>query len=294
MHSPLPDASALEAGILEDETPSRLSRVQDNVRNLLRTSRFGSVHSSPLASPTHQPHLDHGLSTPPDSPTRRTQHQQPEVLPSPSAESSTSTSTTSTPPPQTGEVRGVLFPPASYQRAVQQMAHQSALFNTRAVAALNHPDLSDPTLAVYVQQHKAEGRQRRAWTRSRHGRKRHVAASAGSSQCLLCVLAALLLSAIIATCMSMNPFEWRFLNRWLIQMQTSFSPQAQAKSHRLSMSCSSSASYWQQSSLRTRYSESFSSPTTLEDLCEESSSCRLRERNIVAIGENITNITNHA
>ena len=199
MHSPLPDASALEAGILEDERPSRLSRVQDNVRNLLRNSRFGSVNSSPQTSPTHPP-LRHGLPTPPDSPSRRTPHQ-PEVLfASPSTESTRSATSAS---PQTGAVSGTLFPPVGYQRAVQQMAHQSALFNSRAVAALDHPDLSDPSLAVYAQQ-KAETRQQRAWKRSRGGRGRRVAAQAGSSQWLLCVLSALLLAAIVATCMLMR------------------------------------------------------------------------------------------
>lgn len=198
MHSPLPDASALEAGIIEDESPSRLSRVQENVRHLLRTSRFGSVHSSPPATPTRQPNLNHGMPTPPDSPLRRASHH-PEVMPNPSAESLPSTtsptSTTSDP-----EIPGVLFPPTSYQHAVQQMAHQSTLFNTRAVAALNHPDLTDPSLGVYLRQ-KAENRQRNAWKRTRHGRKRNVAIQAGSSQCLLCVFAALLLSATVATCM---------------------------------------------------------------------------------------------
>lgn len=206
MHSPLPDASALEAGILEDERPSRLSRVQDNVRNLLRNSRFGSVNSSPQASPTAptapaHPPLHRGLHTPPETPTRRTQ-QQPEVLPSPSTESTSSSEVYASSPVEA--VPGLLFPPVGYQRAVQQMAHQSALFNTRAVAALDHPDLSDPSLAVYVQQ-KAETRQQRAWKRSRHGKKRYVAAQAGSSQCMLCVLSALLLAAIVATCMSMMP-----------------------------------------------------------------------------------------
>ena len=206
MHSPLPDASALEAGILEDETPSRLSRVQDNVRNLLRTSRFGSVHSSPPASPITNPRsVNFGLPTPPESPIRRAS-QPSEVLSSPSAESTTSTATSSTSTTQGDEVPGVLFPPAGYRHALQQMAHQSTLFNTRAVAALDHPDLSDPSLATYLQ-HKTETRQRRAWKRSRHGKKRHAAAKAGSSQCLLCVLAALLLAAIVATCMSRPPSE---------------------------------------------------------------------------------------
>ena len=198
MRSPLPDASALEAGILEDERPSRLSRVQDNVRNLLRSSRFASPVASPQASPTAAP-IQHGLHTPPQTPTRRTQ-QPPEVLPSPSTESTTSTAESASPSPQVVEVPGILFPPVGYQRAVQQMAHQSALFNSRAVAALDHPDLTDPSLVVYAQQ-KAETRQQRAWKRSRHGRRRNVAAQAGSSQCLLCVLCALLLSAIVATCM---------------------------------------------------------------------------------------------
>lgn len=204
MHSPLPDASALEAGILEDERPSRLSRVQDNVRNLLRNSHFGSVDSSPQSSPTAaaQPPIQHALHTPPETPTRRTQQQQPEILSSPT-ESTTSIADSAS--PAMVEVSGVLFPPVGYQRAVEQMAHQSALFNTRAVAALDHPDLSDPSLAVYAQQ-KAETRQQRAWKRSRHGRKRYVAAQAGSSQYLLCVLSALLLSAIVATCTSICPY----------------------------------------------------------------------------------------
>lgn len=195
MHSPLPDSSTLEAGILEDSTPSRLSRVQDNVRNLLRTSRFGAVPPSPSASPHRSPR--HGLPTPPASPTRRTPLQ-PEMIPSLYAESATSMSA-STPAAQGHEVPRVLLPSARYQQAVQRMAHQSAMFNTRAVAALDHPDLSDPSLALFVQR-KAESRQQRAWKRSRQGKGARVAVQAGSSGCLLCVLAALLLSAIVATC----------------------------------------------------------------------------------------------
>ncbi|KAK3713351.1 hypothetical protein LTR37_008543 [Vermiconidia calcicola] len=205
MHSPLPDASALEAGILEDTQPSRLSRVQDNVRNLLRNSRFGSVQSSPPATPPRtQHHFQqqqqwNALPTPPQSPTRYPRTP-PQPLPTPSAESSASTS--SPPPTPDNEVPAVHFAHSSIRHTLQQMAHQSALFNTRAVAALDHPDLSDPEVAVYVQK-----RQREAWKRTRngHGRKRsrHVIARreavSSSSGCLLCVLAALLLSAIVAT-----------------------------------------------------------------------------------------------
>ena len=205
MHSPLPDASALEAGIIEDEQPSRLSRVQDNVRHLLRTSRFGSVHGSPPSTPLNQPIINHGLATPPESPLDRRASRRPEVLPSPSTESQTSDATSTASTTSHVEIPGVLFPPPIYQRAVQQMAHQSTLFNTRAVAALNHPDLTDPSMAVY-QQRKAEHRQRNAWKRPRHGRgygrERNLAVQVGSSQCLLCVLAALLLAATVATCTS--------------------------------------------------------------------------------------------
>lgn len=202
MHSPLPDSSALEAGILEDETPSPLSRVQDNVRNLLRNSRFGSVQSSPLGSPTHidHPQINRSIPTPAQSTLRRVSNQ-PEVVPSPSTESMTSANTSTTTTTQGDEIPGVLFPPASYGAAVQQMAHQSTLFNTRAVAALNHPDLNDPSLASFLQQ-KNETRQQQAWKRSKHGKRHSAATKVGSSQCLLCVLAALLLAAIVATCKS--------------------------------------------------------------------------------------------
>ncbi len=188
MQSPLPDSSALEAGILEDNRPSRLSRVQDNVRNLLRNSRFS-------ASPPETPHCREGLPpTPPESPTWR-MPPQPEVLPSPS----NSTSPSATTETEDSEEPTVHFARSSYRRAVQHLAHQSELFNTRAVAALNHPDLSDPSLAVFVQQ-KNEDRQRRAWKRPRQGLKRAGMVEAGTGQCVLCVLSALLLSATIATC----------------------------------------------------------------------------------------------
>ena len=58
MRSPLPDSSNLEAGILEDAVPSRLSCVHDNVRDLLRQSVFGAFHVSPTSSQTNgSPHI---------------------------------------------------------------------------------------------------------------------------------------------------------------------------------------------------------------------------------------------
>jgi len=138
MHSPLPDASALEAGILEDGRPSRLSRVQDNVRNLLRASVFSSINGSTLASLTRhqQPTVEDDNPWP--APLHHHDHIVPEALPSPSSQTTTSSPGTDE---SEHEVSGVLFPPTSYQNQVQEMAHQSSMFNTRAVAALNHPEL---------------------------------------------------------------------------------------------------------------------------------------------------------
>ena len=204
MHSPLPDASALEAGIIEDSNPSRLSRVQDNVRHLLRNSRFASPVSTPPATPTRDPARNHGISTPPLSPYLRTSpDRQPGVA---FAESVPSTASITPTGAQGQEIPGVLFPPLAYQSAVQQMARRSALFNTRAVAALDHPDLMDPPALALAKQ-KAFARQRKAWKRSRNGSPRSLAVGGtstvvqvGSSQCVLCVLAALLLAATVATC----------------------------------------------------------------------------------------------
>lgn len=184
MHSPLPDSSALEAGIIEDARPSRLSLVQDNVRNLLRSSVFGSVHSSPVTSPTHaQPSL-----RPVIAPLRSPVLPETPATAVPSLTETTSTNTSQSTLPNPQHIPGVLFPPVSY--------HQSTLFNTRAVAALDHPDLSDPSLAVFLQQ-KTEKRQQRAWKRHRSKRSK----SRGKDiQWIVCLLLGFVLAGLIGTC----------------------------------------------------------------------------------------------
>lgn len=183
MNSPLPDASALEAGILEDEQPSRLSRVQDNVRNLLRISVFGSVASSPT-TPTPRQH-QHQPTEPPCLPIRY-EVRRGQVLPS---------------RPNSGTVAthraiDVECAVASSQQRLQHTTHQSTLFNTRAVAALNHPDLSDPSMENLTLQ-KTQSRQRHGRRRARH---RRAAKKAAGSRALLCALAAILLAGLVATC----------------------------------------------------------------------------------------------
>lgn len=188
MHSPLPDSSALEAGIIEDAPPSRLSRVQDNVRNLLRSSIIGSVRSSPWITST---------SSSPEQPaqfqTVWSAHQ-PDVLPSPTASVATTASTNSsgtTASTTSQDSADVLLPPASYDQAVRHMARQSAIFNTRAIAALQHR----PAPSTYVDVRR---RQRQAWKRSKRRELHHTVAG---SQRLLCVIIGLALAGMLATCM---------------------------------------------------------------------------------------------
>lgn len=194
MQSPLPDATTLEAGIIEDERPSRLSRVHDNVRNLLRTSMLGSVHSSPrLTSPVASPRF---ILTHPALWRERPS----EVLPSPSTESVASTdsssSASSTASKQSQRSTDMLLPPRGFNRACREVAHRSAMFNTRAIAALNQPNLSDPSLASIIHA-DAQERQRHAWKRSK---RRHTHAQSNAPQWLLCVVIGLALGALLATC----------------------------------------------------------------------------------------------
>jgi hypothetical protein len=211
--SPLPDTSALEAGILQDERPSRLSRVQDNVRNLLRTSIFGSVASSPTTPLRPDPgRAQHASLTPITIPRSRPVEGQPGP---PSSASLSPAHQTSSP------VNALPLPAQAHQRAGQQhngsSHYQSTLFNNRAVTALDHPDLSDPSMKP-LSQHKSleQPRSRSGTARSQHKRYyrgRRAAKKAACSRMLICVLAALLLGALVATCKSCHirmprPLVW--------------------------------------------------------------------------------------
>ncbi len=134
---------------------SHASKITSATSCATLTSALSTVHLKHHQQ--HRHHLPSSISAqkvPLETPTRRTQ-QQPEVLPSPSTEGTSSSA--ASPSSEAGEVPGLLFPPVGYQRAVQQMAHQSALFNSRAVAALDHPDLKSP-FAGRVRAAKAETR----------------------------------------------------------------------------------------------------------------------------------------
>lgn len=234
MHSPLPDASALEAGIIEDDRPTRGSRVQDNVRNLLRASVFSSIRGSVTGAAWHQPTVEDQPRSPLQSPLQHRVRIQSEVLPSPMSVT-TPTSTTSS-SEEDDVVPGVLFPPVAYQQQVQEMAHQSTMFNTRAVMALHHPDLSDPSMALFLQ-HKTEDRQRRAWKRSRNRKLRHASGRRRTSSWMFCLLAGLLLIGIVATCTYMKCCGREAIE--LTSAETSHSPPRPATCPQPSMCCSS-------------------------------------------------------
>lgn len=168
MQSQLPDSRVLKAGMVEDERRTRLSSVADNVRNLLRRSPFRSKQELPIE----------------------------EDLPSPLSHTTSDIA-------DIHQVPGALFPPLAYHEQPREVGDQSALYNTRAVAALEHPDLSDPSLAVFLQQ-KSEDRQRRAWKRSKERRHRRESQKHKASRWLGCVVSGVLLIAIVATCESSN------------------------------------------------------------------------------------------
>ena len=139
MRSPLPDSSNLEAGILEDAVPSRLSCVHDNVRDLLRQSVFGAFHVSPTSSQTNgSPHIRVLPSPVTKSEPRR------ELRPENPAEA--------TPVSLHGDVPGVLFPAWRREPCSPTQAH---------VAAAGHPDVSTNAMSVFMNlQQNEEQRQK--------------------------------------------------------------------------------------------------------------------------------------
>lgn len=197
MHSPLPDSSVLEAGLIEDPVPPILSRVQDNVRNLLRSSHFSAIVDDDLPPLPRRGRLGVAkeVATPERAHSRSLPSSVVEVVESPSSGSTTSIPTTSTPTttmPQPA-VPGVLFPPSTYTQDLRREAHHAG---SESVAMLSHPDLTEQSSTTYVQ-HKSERRQQQSYKRSKANKRR---AQAGSGQSIFAVLAALLLASIVATC----------------------------------------------------------------------------------------------
>jgi hypothetical protein len=181
MRSPLPDSSNLEAGILEDARPSRLSRVHDNVRDLLRRSVFGSFASSPVASPPRSP----GASVVPN-PTTRLPPQQP----TPTYHPAVST----TPSPQ--DVPGVLFPAWRSQPPSPPVIDD----RSQVPAPPEHPDVSQNAMSVFLQQkelQRHQHRQHKAWKRPRSRKPRDAVSSV---QWIICMVLGFAVLGLLGTC----------------------------------------------------------------------------------------------
>lgn len=187
MRSPLPDSSNLEAGIVEDARPSRLSRVHDNVRDILRRSVFGSVTSTPVTSPTRWPE-DRAIPTPPIHPT--TQHTTQRAMPMVSPPNSTLSSPENVP--------GVLFPAWRQQPCTLPIANNESQTPTPR----DHPDLSQNTMSLFLQQkelQRHQQRQHKAWKRPKSRKSRK---SVGSMQWVICIILGFAVLGLLGTCKS--------------------------------------------------------------------------------------------
>jgi hypothetical protein len=180
MRSPLPDSSNLEAGILEDTVPSRLSRVHDNVRDLLRQSVFGAFHVSPTPSPTNGSPPIRVLPSPvPKLEPRRG------LRPESPAEA--------TPVSLHGDVPGVLFP--AWRRD-----HCSPPVH---IDTAGHPDVSPNAMSVFMNLQQTEAQrskprqQHKAWTRpkSRRSTKRN-----SNTQWAVCIILGFAMFGLLGAC----------------------------------------------------------------------------------------------
>jgi hypothetical protein len=185
MRSPLPDSSNLEAGIVDDTLPSRLSRVHDNVRDLLRRSVFGSVTSTPVTSPRDSPE-DRVAANPTIHTAARHPPRQTAPIPSPAASSTSSFD----------EVPGVLFPPWRPQPDIPHTADATSQEPTPR----DHPDMSRNAMSVFLQQKEQQRhqyRQHKAWKRPRNRKPRH---SVSNIQRILCIILGFAVLGLLGTC----------------------------------------------------------------------------------------------
>lgn len=185
MRSPLPDSSNLEAGIVEDALPSRLSRVHDNVRDLLRRSVFGSVTNTPIASPMNSP--EHRTApSPTQYPAAHPLFRQADPITSPAA------STLYSP----DQVPGVLFPPWRPQPDISPSTNATSAESTPR----EHPDMNQNAMSVFLQQkerRRHKYRQQQAWKRPR-SRKSKVSGS--NFHWVVCSILGFAVFGLLGTC----------------------------------------------------------------------------------------------
>lgn len=197
MRSPLPDSGNLEAGIVEDSRPSRLSRVHDNVRDLLRRSVLGngSAVTSPVSPWAHS--HDFNILPSPAIAKAGTEKQSPRSNVRPTSP----TEPTPTTPPD--EIPGVLFPPWRHQEPANR-PDPAVIDNTRVLTANEHPDLSSPALSIFIHQKQIE-RQQQAWKRRhakprKHKQERHRSPPSNAVQWTISIILACVVCGLLGTC----------------------------------------------------------------------------------------------
>jgi len=184
MRSPLPDSSNLEAGIVDDALPSRLSRVHDNVRDLLRRSAFGSVTSTPVASPLNSP--EHRVApSPMTHPAAHPSLRQADPIPSPA-------STLCSP----DQVPGVLFPPWRPQPDITPTTSATSPESTLR----EHPDTNQNAMSIFLQQkerRRHKHRQQQAWKRPKSRRSKD---SGSKFQWVVCSILGFAVFGLLGIC----------------------------------------------------------------------------------------------
>lgn len=207
MHSPLPDSSVLEAGIIADPILPRTTDIQDRVRSLLRTSlyenawprddgddetiyvSFDNRNTLVLQSPL-QPTRPSGLFI------HATIPEEPESLP-------LQTPSPVLPSPHSADFNNMLI----FEHPITS---RSSL-----LPALDHPDLDleaqnpDETHALLAARQKPRSRQHNfnpEWKHHRHHHRRHNHQAKKLTllnlriRALLCIGSGLLLATLLATC----------------------------------------------------------------------------------------------
>lgn len=186
MQSPLPDSSALEAGILEDQKAAAGSTIQNSVRALLRSSVLDIRHSSAVWG-----NEIHNLLYP-----------RPELLTVPIHADAHPASELRT--HSMGHTPGIPItqrrPPTLPALAMDYLPGRSPVPDSAHATphVLCHPDLDDDGLALLVQR-KTAHRQRHAWVRRR--KTRYVSPHKLHSRVLASILSGVVLAAFLGTCL---------------------------------------------------------------------------------------------
>lgn len=181
---------------MEDSRTSRLSRVHDNVRDLLRRSLLGN--GSAVTSPASPWAHSHDFNILPGPVTAKPGIEKQ----SPRASVRSTSPTESSPTTLPDEIPGVLFPPWRHQEPANR-PDTAVIDNTRVLTSNEHPDFSSPALSIFIHQKQIE-RQQQAWKRRhakprKHKQERHRPPS-NAVQWTISIILACVVCGLLGTC----------------------------------------------------------------------------------------------